>query len=131
MNSTIKQAKLNEWANRIRSQVESGLSVRDWCAANQITKDQFYYWRQKCRDSIIQSNVPDIIPVSLPVADDCPTYTTSHPTTLSYTTTPDSARDNESNTSSFKLTTSELSLEINTSLPLDAIISIIKEVRNA
>lgn len=131
MNSTLKQTKLNEWANKIRSQVESGLSVRDWCADNQITKDQFYYWRQKCRDSIIQSNVPDIIPVSLPVAEGCPTYATSHPTTLSYTATQGSDRDKESNASSFKIATSELSLEINTSLPLDAIISIIKEIRNA
>lgn len=40
MNSTIKKTKLSEWTNRIRSQVESGLSVRDLCAVNQITKDQ-------------------------------------------------------------------------------------------
>lgn len=92
MNSTLKQAKLSEWANRIRSQVESGLSVRDWCATNQITKDQFYYWRQKFRDSIIQSNVPDITPVSLPVAETFPTCTTTYPTTLSYTTTQDSTK---------------------------------------
>lgn len=124
MNSSIKQAKLTEWANRIRSQVESGLSVRDWCAANHITKDQFYYWRQKCKDSIIQSNVPDIVPVSLPITDVCPTDST----TLSYATTHESSTQN---TSAFKLTTPNLSLEINNVLDIDAIVRIIKEVRNA
>lgn len=123
MNSTsiVKQAKLNAWAEKIKAQVESGLSVRDWCAANQITKDQFYYWRQKLKDSFVESNLPDIVPVKLSAEECCRTNCTNVATTT----------QSSQETSCFKLSTQSITIEIGTTLPTDAIISIIREVLHA
>ena len=123
MNSTsiVKQAKLNAWAEKIRTQAESGLSVRDWCVANQVTKDQFYYWRQKLKDSILESKLPEIVPVNIPTDYGCRTNCTNVATTsVSSSTSP-----------AFKLTTNDLSIEIEGSLSTNAIISIIKAVHHA
>lgn len=123
MNSTsiVKQAKLNAWAERIKAQVNSGLSVRDWCAANQITKDQFYYWRQKLKDSFVESNLPDIVPVNLPIDECCRTNCTNDTTT----------KQSSHETSSFKLSTQSITIEISNTLTTDSIISIIREVLHA
>ncbi len=38
-----KQQKLKNWAAMIEACRNSGLSVRDWCAKNQITERSYYY----------------------------------------------------------------------------------------
>ena len=129
--SLIHQANLSVCTEKLRLQAESGLSVRDWCAANQITKDQFYYWRRKCKDSFIQSSLPDIAPLPLPLENDCSPIATTPTTTLSCTTTTPQIQETILSSSSFKLTTSDLSLEVTSPLSPDAIIGIIKAVRNA
>ncbi len=123
MNSTsiVKQAKLNAWAEKIHAQAESGLSVRDWCAANQVTKDQFYYWRQKLKDSFVESNLPEIVPIEIPTDVGCRTNCTNRATTT----------DSSSAGTAFKLTTCDLSIEIGGTLSSDVIISIIKAVCHA
>lgn len=47
MSRPISQGKREEWVEKFRQQKESGLSVRSWCAKNQLTGQAFYYWRIK------------------------------------------------------------------------------------
>ena len=37
--------KLAEWAQRVQSCRESGLSVRQWCDENGLSAKTYYYWQ--------------------------------------------------------------------------------------
>ena len=69
-NSIIKQAKLKQWASLFADQKSSGLSVVDWCRQNNISRDQFFYWKRKLKDELVTNALPDIVPRSLPSAPD-------------------------------------------------------------
>lgn len=45
MNTTqiVHQTNLDKWADIIRDQQSSSLTVKDWCPQHQVSKDQFYY----------------------------------------------------------------------------------------
>ena len=40
---SAKQQKIKKWAEMIEACQKSGMQVRDWCAANQITERVYYY----------------------------------------------------------------------------------------
>ena len=44
MDKGTKELRLAQWAGIIKEQKESGLTVKDWCNQNGITKDAYYYW---------------------------------------------------------------------------------------
>lgn len=52
MDKGTKELRLAQWAGIIREQKESGLTVKDWCNQNGITKDAYYYWQQKLRKEV-------------------------------------------------------------------------------
>ena len=39
--------KLAEWAQRVQSCRESGLSVRQWCDENGLSAKTYYYWQRR------------------------------------------------------------------------------------
>ena len=39
--------KLAEWAQRVQSCRESGLSVRQWCDENGLSANTYYYWQRR------------------------------------------------------------------------------------
>jgi hypothetical protein len=45
--SEVSQEKRQEWEERFHKQKASGLSIKHWCRANQITSQSFHYWRAK------------------------------------------------------------------------------------
>ena len=49
--TVTKQIRLSAGAEMIRSYNASGLKLKDWLEENNITKDKFYYWRRKLRDT--------------------------------------------------------------------------------
>ena len=67
----IHQAKLNDWANTIREQQASSLNVTEWGQSNGIAKAQFYYWKRKLKDQFVEAQLPDIVPLNTPVAQQC------------------------------------------------------------
>lgn len=42
--------QLQRWKLLIEDRIKSGMKVRDWCEANGVTKDAYYYWRAKLRE---------------------------------------------------------------------------------
>lgn len=67
MNSiTVKnQYQLTKWASIIKECNDSGIKIKDWLKANNISKDQYYYWRRKLQD--IASDTIDTSFVEVPV----------------------------------------------------------------
>ena len=53
-----KQAyQLRKWQCLIKQSHESGMKVRDWCAANNISKSTYYYWLAKIRSEFYEEAV--------------------------------------------------------------------------
>ena len=50
-----KLAKLSEWRHLIACQKASGLSVRSWCALNDMNEQQFYYRLRQVREAVLDT----------------------------------------------------------------------------
>ena len=119
MNTTqiVHQTNLNKWTDIIREQQSSSLTVKDWCSQHQVSKDQFYYWKRKLKDTFVESPLPDIIPISSGVSEPCCTSCTTDATvpTLSYVT----------------ISINDISIEITDNTSELLLTKVIKAVRNA
>lgn len=47
MPKPVSSEKKLEWAEKIRTQKESGLSIERWCNQNQIRPHIFHYWKEQ------------------------------------------------------------------------------------
>lgn len=58
MNTTLTttQIKLQNWALIIKEQKNSGLKVIDYCSQHNISKDAYYYWYRKIKETALQEN---------------------------------------------------------------------------
>lgn len=113
----IHQAKLNDWANTIREQQASSLSVTQWCDLHQLSKTQFYYWKRQLKGEFVKSALPDIVPISTPVPNTCCTSCATE-TTISALST-------------LKLTVNDITIEITEDTSDFLLAKVIKAVRNA
>lgn len=50
----IQDVRLQEWANNIRDQKASGLSIVAWCKENNMNAGSYYYWLNKLRKVAIE-----------------------------------------------------------------------------
>lgn len=119
MNTTqiIHQPNLNKWADIIRDQQSSSLTVKDWCSQHQVSKDQFYYWKRKLKDKFVESQLSDIIPISSQISKTCFTSCTTD------TTVP--------TPSSVIISINGISIEITENTSELLLAKVIKVVRNA
>lgn len=55
MNTTLatKQIRLQNWAAIIKDQKASGLKVIDYCRQHNISKDAYYYWFKKLKETAL------------------------------------------------------------------------------
>jgi hypothetical protein len=114
------QVKLDRWTAILKEQNSSGLSIKDWCSQNGIKRDQFFYWKRKLKESVLESALPEIVPVSLPtLSSDCTTCKTC--TTSQLTNTDFLAR----------ITIQDVYIELGSGATEQLISGIIKAVRNA
>jgi len=49
---TKAEQRRQEWEKRIAEYRASGLSVRDWCAANGVKPDRLWYWLRRTRQTL-------------------------------------------------------------------------------
>jgi hypothetical protein len=47
MSKPLPPEKKLEWEEKVRQQLESGLSIAKWCSQNQIVVHTFYYWKER------------------------------------------------------------------------------------
>lgn len=69
MDKEVKELRLAQWAGIIKEQKQSGLTVKDWCSQNGITKDAYYYWQQKLRKEVYAAIKPQE-PIFAPVPNE-------------------------------------------------------------
>ena len=69
-NQKLHQIKLQQWASRFQEQASSGLTVKAWCAENNITIHTYNYWKHKFKQEYVEASLTeqhDIIPLTTPV----------------------------------------------------------------
>lgn len=49
-----RQARAAEWAEQIRAQQDSGMSIKAWCAGNGCREGRYYYWLRIVRTMAIE-----------------------------------------------------------------------------
>lgn len=52
--------QLQRWKLLIEDRIKSGMKVRDWCDANGVTKDAYYYWLAKLREEHYEEAVQSL-----------------------------------------------------------------------
>ena len=63
--TTVKRnVQLQEWTEQIKSQQESGMTVKAYCAQNGINLKTYYYHLRKVREQCLESE-PAIVPVAV------------------------------------------------------------------
>ena len=70
--SAVKhELKLKNWDGIIKECQASGLSVKDWCEAQGISRDTYYYWLRKIRERA-REKLPEEIKADLPKETNAP-----------------------------------------------------------
>lgn len=69
-NQKLHQIKLQQWASRFQEQASSGLTVKAWCAENNITIHTYNYWKHKLKQEYVEASLTgqhDIVPITTPI----------------------------------------------------------------
>ena len=117
----IHQAKLNYWIETIRAQQSSNQNITQWCESNHISKTQFYYWKRQLKEMYLESQLPEIVPITLPSSE---LSSTSCKTCTTPMHSPDSF-------AIARITIGDISIEVDPTLPTELLCSLIKAVRYA
>lgn len=49
------QVRMAKWSEIIKDRCESGLTIKDYCAEHGISRDAYFYWLRKIRESAVAS----------------------------------------------------------------------------
>lgn len=72
---TVKNLQHQSWAVMVRQQVNSGLSINEWCEQNGISTKTFYYRRKRIREEMLQAAGPLFTELTPPVTAGSPVTT--------------------------------------------------------
>jgi len=64
--------QIKRWQCLIKEYQESGMKFKDWCAANDVTKYQYYYWLNKIRAECYEAVVKQLNTVEAGSSTDVP-----------------------------------------------------------
>ena len=127
--SMLRQAKLNEWAVRFSDQKASGLTVKEWCSQNNLSRDKFFYWKRLLKENAIEQALPEIVPLAMPLVPE-PVNSTLSDTTDDACESCASCTSCASN-SCARLLINGICIELDSSAPEAFIRKLIKAVRHA
>ena len=46
---------MNGWAVMVKARIDSGMTIREWCAANGVSQDAHYYRLRKLRKAMLET----------------------------------------------------------------------------
>ena len=49
------QVRMAKWSEIIKDRCESGLTIKEYCAERGISRDAYFYWLKKIRESAVAS----------------------------------------------------------------------------
>ena len=60
MSSKKHEYQLEQWTILIRDRLNSGKSVRAWCAENKVTERKYYYWLKRIRQEHFDEAIKEL-----------------------------------------------------------------------
>lgn len=57
------QYRIRKWMNIFADCKQSGMTVQQYCDANQLSRDSYYYWLKKVRALTMEQMAPAIVPI--------------------------------------------------------------------
>ena len=108
--TVTKNVRLQNWTTIIQDRKASGQTVDDYCAANHISRNSYYYWLRKVKEELIQQSPSKFAEVDA-------TFTT---------TSPDVSPD-----SSISVCIGDATIHVNESSSGDLLRMVIEAVRHA
>ena len=70
MNDTAYEIRLRSWIDAVYEANSSGMSKKDWCEMNGISTRSFYYWQDKVRRYLAETELSDESAIdTIPVRD--------------------------------------------------------------
>ena len=60
----IHHVNLTKWTALFQEQASSGLTVKGWCAQNNISIHKCNYWKRLVKKMYVDSVLPDIVPIA-------------------------------------------------------------------
>ena len=51
-----RQLRLQHWAELIRTRLEQGIPVEEFCMQNGISQNQYFYWLRKVREAALEQS---------------------------------------------------------------------------
>ncbi len=128
----IHQATMTKWATLIKDQKASGLTIRQWCDQKNVSFHAYNYWKHILKESVVDSVMPDIVPISQPLV----------PSSNCEMILPESGESHNSlnlrnsrilpdTTTPVSISLGDVHIEIGASASDDVIANIIKAVRHA
>ena len=118
----LHQIKLTQWASRFQEQAASGLTVKAWCAENNVTIHTYNYWKHLLKQDAVDQLLPDIVPLSFPTV---PTVSEVE------SQTPSSVNSKRSIRSTARLTLGDIFIEVDDYASEAFLSALIKAVRHA
>ena len=74
----IRQIRLAQWRKIFQEKANSGLTTKDFCAINNISKDAYYYWLKLAREEVLSEvKQPALVELKPPTT---PNRTINNPT---------------------------------------------------
>ena len=58
--------KWDEWEKQVNAQIESGLTVKEWCRQNRVNEKTYYYHLRRVREKLCEDHSQQIVPISAP-----------------------------------------------------------------
>lgn len=58
--------RLQHWAQIVHDRANSGMNVKNYCAAQNISKDAYYYWLRKVKAAALESAGIDFVEMDQP-----------------------------------------------------------------
>ena len=55
----LHQIKLKQWASLFQQQASSGLTVKVWCAENNISVYAYNYWKHKLKQEYVKASLSE------------------------------------------------------------------------
>lgn len=122
----IHQATMTKWAALIKEQKNSGLTIRQWCDQKNVFFHAYNYWKHILKESVVDSVMPDIVPISQPLvpSSNCEMILPESGESYNSRILPDT-------TTPVSISLGDVHIEIGASASDDVIANIIKAVRHA
>ena len=101
------QYRLQKWTNIFMDRKQSGMTINQYCEANHISRDSYYYWYKKVRTAALQQASHPIVRIgtTAPVSEQVSVADTTSPVGHAFST------------ATLTLQVGDISLEVNEATP--------------